>query len=298
MSGAADYSAAEYLRDGRSIEIRALRPDDRAEMLAAIGRTSTQSMQRRFFVPKKGFSEQELAFFLNIDFEKHVAINPRAMAIWTGHPSQARFALACCGFGLKPGAAIRTVDLFEMPVTQVFDDRAQAHENLFAQRFMMDRRRVLQARAKLIKRLPISPCPVMTWTSHSADADCHPGVQSFCALRAVDWLDVLSSQPVDYLRITLAGPLTLASHPCQMEFVAETVCLVAHISLHEEVHRRTMWSIPTLAGRCFLRLCRVSKWQIDHDTRRAKINGAVPAAVCATGNVRRISIEVVWSLRE
>jgi RimJ/RimL family protein N-acetyltransferase len=74
MSGAADYSAAEYLRDGRSIEIRALRPDDRAEMLAAIGRTSTQSMQRRFFVPKKGFSEQELAFFLNIDFEKHVAL--------------------------------------------------------------------------------------------------------------------------------------------------------------------------------------------------------------------------------
>jgi ribosomal protein S18 acetylase RimI-like enzyme len=43
-------------------------------MLAAIGRTSMQSLQRRFFVPKKGFSEQEMAFFLNIDFESHVAI--------------------------------------------------------------------------------------------------------------------------------------------------------------------------------------------------------------------------------
>lgn len=74
MSGAADYSAVEHLRDGRPIEIRALRPDDRAEMLAAVGRTSTQSLQRRFFVPKKGFSEQELAFFLNIDFENHVAL--------------------------------------------------------------------------------------------------------------------------------------------------------------------------------------------------------------------------------
>ena len=42
-------------------------------MLAAIGRTSMQSLQRRFFVPKKGFSEQEMAFFLNIDFEIHVA---------------------------------------------------------------------------------------------------------------------------------------------------------------------------------------------------------------------------------
>jgi RimJ/RimL family protein N-acetyltransferase len=74
MSEAADYSAVEHLRDGRPIEIRALRPDDRAEMLAAVGRTSTQSLQRRFFAPKKGFSEQELAFFLNIDFESHVAL--------------------------------------------------------------------------------------------------------------------------------------------------------------------------------------------------------------------------------
>jgi RimJ/RimL family protein N-acetyltransferase len=74
MPGAADYSAVENLRDGRPVEIRALRPDDRAEMLAAVGRTGTQSLQRRFFAPKKGFSEQELAFFLNIDFESHVAL--------------------------------------------------------------------------------------------------------------------------------------------------------------------------------------------------------------------------------
>jgi RimJ/RimL family protein N-acetyltransferase len=74
MVGRPDYSTVERLRDGRPIEIRALRPDDRAEMLSAIGRTSTQSLQRRFFVPKKGFSEQEIAFFLNIDFENHVAL--------------------------------------------------------------------------------------------------------------------------------------------------------------------------------------------------------------------------------
>ena len=74
MPEAAEYSVREHLRDGRPIKIRALRPDDRAEMLAAIGRTSMQSLQRRFFVPKKGFSEREMAFFLNIDFESHVAI--------------------------------------------------------------------------------------------------------------------------------------------------------------------------------------------------------------------------------
>jgi RimJ/RimL family protein N-acetyltransferase len=74
MAGRADYSNVARLRDGRPIEIRALRPDDRAAMLAAIGRTSTQSLQRRFFAPKKGFSEQEMAFFLNIDFDNHVAL--------------------------------------------------------------------------------------------------------------------------------------------------------------------------------------------------------------------------------
>ena len=74
MSEAAEYSIREHLRDNRPITIRALRPDDRAEMLAAIGHTSMQSLQRRFFVPKKGFSEQEMAYFLNIDFESHVAI--------------------------------------------------------------------------------------------------------------------------------------------------------------------------------------------------------------------------------
>jgi RimJ/RimL family protein N-acetyltransferase len=74
MPEAAEYSVREHLRDDRPIAIRALRPDDRAGMLAAIGRTSMQSLQRRFFVPKKGFSEQEMTFFLNIDFESHVAI--------------------------------------------------------------------------------------------------------------------------------------------------------------------------------------------------------------------------------
>lgn len=74
MAEAANYSATDHLRDGRPVEIRALHPDDRADMLAAIGRTSMQSLQRRFFVPKKGFSEREMAFFLNIDFQSHVAL--------------------------------------------------------------------------------------------------------------------------------------------------------------------------------------------------------------------------------
>jgi RimJ/RimL family protein N-acetyltransferase len=74
MSGPAGYSVVEHLRDGRPISIRALRPDDRDEMLAAIERTSPQSLQRRFFVTKRGFSEKEIEFFINIDFGTHVAL--------------------------------------------------------------------------------------------------------------------------------------------------------------------------------------------------------------------------------
>jgi RimJ/RimL family protein N-acetyltransferase len=74
MSGAASYCVVEHLCDGRPIKIRSLRPNDRAEMLAAIERTSTQSLQRRFFVTKRGFSEKEIDFFIDIDFQKHVAL--------------------------------------------------------------------------------------------------------------------------------------------------------------------------------------------------------------------------------
>jgi RimJ/RimL family protein N-acetyltransferase len=74
MSGPRKYTATARLRDGREVEVRALRPDDKDDMLAAIGRTGTQSLQRRFFVAKRGFSEKEIAFFMNIDFASHVAL--------------------------------------------------------------------------------------------------------------------------------------------------------------------------------------------------------------------------------
>jgi RimJ/RimL family protein N-acetyltransferase len=70
----AAYSASEVLRNGRRIEFRALRPDDKDELLAAVRRASPQSMFRRFFAAKRDFSNQEIAFFLNIDFATHVAL--------------------------------------------------------------------------------------------------------------------------------------------------------------------------------------------------------------------------------
>src|ERR1700704_4335522 len=74
MSEAIDYIARELLSDGSQIEIRALRREDEADMLAAVGKTSAQSLQRRFFVMKRHFSDKERAFFLDVDFKNHVAI--------------------------------------------------------------------------------------------------------------------------------------------------------------------------------------------------------------------------------
>ena len=74
MTEAINYTARELLRDGSQVEIRALRREDEAAMLAATERTSAQSLQRRFFVMKRHISEKERAFFMNVEFKNQVAI--------------------------------------------------------------------------------------------------------------------------------------------------------------------------------------------------------------------------------
>jgi RimJ/RimL family protein N-acetyltransferase len=74
MTQAAAHCVTEKLRDGRSVVIRALKPEDRSAMLSAVGRVGAQSLYRRFFGPKRGFSETEVDFFVNVDFVKHVAL--------------------------------------------------------------------------------------------------------------------------------------------------------------------------------------------------------------------------------
>jgi RimJ/RimL family protein N-acetyltransferase len=74
MPEAAKYSTVEVLRNGRRIEIRALRASDRDDLVAAVDRTSARSLYRRFFSLKRHFSDKEINFFLNIDFANHVAL--------------------------------------------------------------------------------------------------------------------------------------------------------------------------------------------------------------------------------
>ena len=72
MSGASEYSAVEPLRDGRRVEIRALKPDDRegsSRRSAAPASPSTAVSAQN-----ATSSEREIAFFLNVDFVNHVAL--------------------------------------------------------------------------------------------------------------------------------------------------------------------------------------------------------------------------------
>jgi ribosomal protein S18 acetylase RimI-like enzyme len=74
MLDAARYLVVEAMRDGRKLEIRALRPQDLTDLRAAVDRTSAQSLYRRFFGAKRSFSDKEVAFFVNVDFANHVAL--------------------------------------------------------------------------------------------------------------------------------------------------------------------------------------------------------------------------------
>jgi GNAT superfamily N-acetyltransferase len=71
---ASRFSSAEVLRDGRRVVIRAQRPGDLPGMRAALARISDESYYRRFFGPRREFSDSQAEPFLNIDFVQHVAL--------------------------------------------------------------------------------------------------------------------------------------------------------------------------------------------------------------------------------
>jgi RimJ/RimL family protein N-acetyltransferase len=71
---AAHYSVRERLRDGREVEIRALRRADLPGLRETATRMSPETIYRRFFAPKRSFTEKEFDFYLNVDFTSHVAL--------------------------------------------------------------------------------------------------------------------------------------------------------------------------------------------------------------------------------
>jgi GNAT superfamily N-acetyltransferase/predicted CoA-binding protein len=73
-ASARDYWVEEILRDGGSILIRAIRPDDKTRLLEHFRGLSARSVYFRFFGAKKNLSERELAAFTELDFARGVAL--------------------------------------------------------------------------------------------------------------------------------------------------------------------------------------------------------------------------------
>ncbi|HSU92007.1 MAG TPA: GNAT family N-acetyltransferase, partial [Sporolactobacillaceae bacterium] len=70
----ASYRTEEVLRDGGSIHIRAIRPNDRERLLQHFKGLSEQSIYYRFFGIKRTLDDAELARFTQLDFANHVGL--------------------------------------------------------------------------------------------------------------------------------------------------------------------------------------------------------------------------------
>jgi acetyl coenzyme A synthetase (ADP forming)-like protein len=69
-----DYAVDEILRDGGSIRIRAIRPDDKVRLFEHFSGLSPQSRYQRFFGGKRTLSREELARLTELDFDTHVGL--------------------------------------------------------------------------------------------------------------------------------------------------------------------------------------------------------------------------------
>lgn len=74
MGDATEFKAAEVLKNGLTITIRAIRPDDKGGITDAFGRLDPESIYTRFFQAKQSLSNQELKAATEVDFENTVAL--------------------------------------------------------------------------------------------------------------------------------------------------------------------------------------------------------------------------------
>jgi acetate---CoA ligase (ADP-forming) len=68
------YATDVLLRDGTSLVLRAIRPDDKALLADHFRRLGPESVRHRFFGVKKDLTAQELERFTEPDFDRHVGL--------------------------------------------------------------------------------------------------------------------------------------------------------------------------------------------------------------------------------
>ena len=74
ITNARHYATDALLRDGSSIHLRAIRPDDQPRLLAFFSHLSSRSMYLRFFRAKTTLTDEELRYFTELDFVRNVAL--------------------------------------------------------------------------------------------------------------------------------------------------------------------------------------------------------------------------------
>ena len=68
------YAAADVLRDGTPVWVRAIRPDDKQRLAQFHGRLSPESVYLRYFEYKPVLSARDLAYLTELDFDRRVAL--------------------------------------------------------------------------------------------------------------------------------------------------------------------------------------------------------------------------------
>ena len=74
MIDARNYIAAEKLKDGTSVVIRAIRDEDKTGVLKAFKNLDPESVYTRYFAYKKVLTDAELAKIADVDFDHVVAL--------------------------------------------------------------------------------------------------------------------------------------------------------------------------------------------------------------------------------
>ena len=71
---ASRYSVREVLRDGDSVHIRAIRPDDKQALVDLFSRLSPETIYHRFLGAKKRLTRNELVYLTELDFHRRAAL--------------------------------------------------------------------------------------------------------------------------------------------------------------------------------------------------------------------------------
>ncbi len=74
MIDAATYDEIEKLKNGTTVRIRSIRPDDKGRLTEAFRNLESESIYTRFFQQKKALTDEELKAATEVDFENVVAL--------------------------------------------------------------------------------------------------------------------------------------------------------------------------------------------------------------------------------